>query len=111
MSLVMLRQNRQQDADFLQKRLADEFRHPADEYPAPFINIERPGASTHLLVVWDDWRDLSQQERSYLILRAYEAAEGPDAAAEVSVAMGLTVSEAEGLGFELEPAPPQQQTA
>ena len=104
MSLVILRQHRQNDIDVLQQRLAEEFLHPADTYAAPFINIERPGTSTHLLVIWDDWRDLSQQDRSYLILRAYEAAKGADAAAEVSVAMGLTTTEAETLGFELEPA-------
>ncbi len=104
MSLVTLRQNRQNDSDVLQRRLAEEFLNPADAYTAPFISIERPGASTHLLVVWDDWGDLSQQDRSYLILRAYEEAKGADAAAEVSVAMGLTGAEAERLGFDLEPA-------
>ncbi len=103
MSLVMLRQNQQSNVDGLQQRLTEEFLHPADEYAPPFINIERPGASIHLLVVWDEWHDLSQQDRSYLILRAYEAAEGVDAAAEVSVAMGLTSAEAERLGFEFEP--------
>ena len=104
MSLVTLRQNRQNNVDVLQKRLTEEFLHPADAYSAPFINIERPGTSIHLLVIWDDWRDLSQQDRSYLILRAYESAHGADAATEVSVAMGLTTGEAERLGFELEPA-------
>lgn len=104
MSLVTLRQSRQNDVEELKQRLEEEFAHPAHEYAAPFINIERPGTSTHLLVIWDDWRDLSQQERSSLILRAYEAAHGADAAIDVSVAMGLTVSEAETLGFELEPA-------
>ncbi|MGI4792344.1 MAG: hypothetical protein ACRYFS_26250 [Janthinobacterium lividum] len=104
MSLVTLRQSRQNDVEELKQRLTDEFVHPANEYAAPFINIERPGTSTHLLVVWDEWRDLSQQERSSMILRAYEAANGIDAAIEVSVAMGLTVSEAERLGFDLEPA-------
>ncbi len=103
MSLVTLRQNQQNNVALLQQRLTEEFIHPANEYSAPFINIERPGTSTHLLVVWDEWRDLSQQDRSYLILRAYEAAEGADAAAEVSVAMGLTSAEAERLGFEFEP--------
>ncbi len=102
MSLVMLRQNQPKNADALQQRLTEEFLHPAGEYAAPFINIERPGASTHLLVVWDELRDLSQQDRSYLILSAYEAARGADAATEVSVAMGLTSAEAERLGFEFE---------
>ncbi len=103
MSRVMLRQNPQNNVDLLQQRLTEEFSHPANEYAAPFINIERPSNSTHLLVVWDDWRNLSQQERSSLIMRAYEEAEGEAAAVGVSVAMGLTTSEAEGLGLELEP--------
>ncbi len=104
MSRVKLRQPEDADVDILLQRLAEEFQHPASEYTAPFINIERPGDRTHLFVVWDDWRKLSQQERSSLILRAYETSEGPNAAHEVSVAMGLTQEEAARLGFELEPA-------
>jgi len=106
MSLVMLRQNQQSNVDVLQQRLTEEFLHPAAGYAAPFINIERPGTSTHLLVIWDEWHDLSQQDRSYLILRAYEAAAGADAATEVSVAMGLTSAEAERFGYEFEPLAP-----
>lgn len=102
MSLVTVRYSRQNDTDNLQQRLVEEFLHPANAYAAPFINIERPGASTHLLVVWDEWRDLSQQDRSYLILSAYEAAKGAEAATEVSVSMGLTISEAETLGVEFD---------
>lgn len=101
MSRVKLRQA--EDVDALQQRLAEEFQHPADEYSPPFINIERPGNRTHLLVVWDDWQNLNQQDRSSLIMRAYEAAEGTEAANEVSVAMGLTEAEAVRLGFAFEP--------
>ncbi len=103
MSRVRLRQAEDENVEALQQRLAEEFQHPADEYSAPFINIERPGNRTHLLVVWDDWQNLNQQDRSSLILRAYEAAEGLESAREVSVAMGLTQEEAKRLGFEFEP--------
>ena len=103
MSRVKLRQAEDEDVDALQQRLAEEFQHPADEYSPPFINIERPGNRTHLLVVWDDWQNLNQQDRSSLIMRAYEAAEGVEAATDVSVAMGLTEAEAERLGFAFEP--------
>lgn len=103
MSLVALRHVQEDNVTALQQRLAEEFLHPADGYAAPFINIERPGNSTHLLVVWNDWHDLSQQDRSQLIMRAYEAAEGAEAATAVSVAMGLTEAEAERMGFVFEP--------
>ena len=88
----------------MQERLTQEFEHPSQDYIPPFINIERPGERVHLLVVWDDWRSFSQQERSVVIMDAYRAAEGAEAASLVSVAMGLTQQEAERLGFDLEPA-------
>lgn len=104
MSLIKLRNNNQETSSHLQERLTQEFEHPSQDYAQPFINIDRPGERVHLLVVWDDWHSLSQQERSLLIMDAYRAAEGPEAASLVSVAMGLTQQEAERLGFDLEPA-------
>ena len=104
MSLIKLRNNTQEAVSDLQGRLTQEFKRPSQDYVPPFINIDHPGERTHLLVVWDDWRSLSQQERSVLIMDAYRAAEGEEAASLVSVAMGLTLSEAERLGFDLEPA-------
>lgn len=104
MSLIKLRNNIQEAASSLQERLTQEFEHPSQNYVPPFINIDHLGERIHLLVVWDDWRSLSQQERSVLIVDAYRTAEGEGAASLVSVAMGLTLSEAERLGFDLEPA-------
>ena len=104
MSLIKLRNTNQEVSSSLQERLTQEFRHPSQDYIPPFINIEYPGERVHLLVVWDDWRSLSQQERSLIIMDAYRAAEGAEAANLVSVAMGLTSTEAERLGFDLEPA-------
>ena len=52
----------------------------------------------------DEWRNLSQQERSEIILSAYEQEYGPLEVQTVSAAMGLTSPEAARLGFELEPA-------
>ncbi len=103
MSLIKLRQNNQETQDRLQQRLTQEFAHPSEDYAPPLINIERPGERTHLLVIWDDWDSLSQQDRSVLIMDSYRAAEGDDAANRVSVAMGLTQREAERLGFDFEP--------
>ena len=104
MSLIKLRNTNQEVSNHLQERLTEEFKHPSQDYSPPFINIEHPGERVHLLVIWDDWRSLSQQERSVLNMDAYRTAEGEETASLVSVAMGLTISEAERLGFDLEPA-------
>ena len=86
--------------------LAAEFAHPAQEYRQPLISVDQPGARTHLLVVWDQWSSLSQQERSEIIMAAYTQAHlnDPEAVLNVSVAMGLTQEEARDLGYEFETA-------
>lgn len=103
MSLIKLRHNDQQAQNRLEQRLTEEFAHPSPEYAQPFINIEQPGNRFHLLVIWDDWEPLSQQDRSVLIMNSYRQAEGEDAASRVSVAMGLTQREADRLGFAFDP--------
>lgn len=87
--------------------LAQEFARYNEEdteYRQPLISIDRPAERTHLLVIWDDWHTFSQQERSSLIMDAYQKAYGENEAREVSVAMGLTQDEAAQLGISFVPA-------
>jgi hypothetical protein len=67
----------------------------------PEIVIERPNpATTHLFVIWSKWSDLEQMVRSRIILDAYTEARGQDEAIRVTVAMGLTPTEANRLGVK-----------
>lgn len=104
MSLVKQKNIVDENYAELSRSLAAEFHQPSPGYVQPLISVTQPGERTHVLVVWDEWKSLSQQERSGIIMRAYEQQYGSDEAREISVAMGLTSAEAERLGFELEPA-------
>lgn len=86
--------------------LAQEFRTPSLEDQQPYYQIQQqpPSNRVHLTVIWDLWKNLSHQERSEIILDAYEAWRGQGSAETVSVAMGLTTAEAGRLGFVLEVA-------
>ncbi|WP_165373280.1 hypothetical protein [Sorangium cellulosum] len=52
----------------------------------------------HIYVIWDDWGTLGQQERSEIIMDAYEEAQGQQRALGVAVAMGLTRAEGQRMG-------------
>jgi hypothetical protein len=57
-------------------------------------------------VIWDKWEQLPLEDRSSLILRAFEIAEGPDYRDRIALASGLTVPEALAAGmlpYQVEP--------
>jgi hypothetical protein len=86
----------------LRLRLVDEWRNPREDDPKAPIIIEEDGRGvqpTHLYVIWDDWADLTLQERSEIIMDAYEEVRGRDASLSVSVAMGVTGREAKRMGI------------
>ncbi len=86
----------------LENRLVTEMKTP-DNAPnvQPVIVAEPPAPApiSRLFVIWDDWTDLTQQDRSEIIMNAYTRAEGLPAAARISVAMGLTAAEAAKMGI------------
>lgn len=84
----------------LRAELVDELTNPKSS-GEPDIVIERPNPSTsHVFVIWSRWRKLEQTVRSRIILDAYREAVGDEEALKVTVAMGLTPSEAKRLGVE-----------
>jgi hypothetical protein len=84
----------------LERRLAQELDSPSSEgQPLVFEEPDAPAPVTRLFVVWDDWSEMNQQDRSAIILNAYEQSKGKDAVLQISVAMGLTTHEAEGMGI------------
>ncbi len=67
---------------------------------SPYI-VEEPanrGRNLHVLVIWNQWKDVPKQERSRLILDAYEAVKGEEEMLKILFALGLTWDEAEKTG-------------
>ena len=56
-------------------------------------------SSTHLYVIWDDWDSLTQQERSEIIMDAFENTHDDNKVMKVTIAMGLTATEADRMGL------------
>jgi hypothetical protein len=70
---------------------------------APVIYREQSGMPenyTHWYVVWDQFAHVDNEERSRLILAAVREFCGELEALKVTIAMGLTLDEAEELGFD-----------
>ncbi|MGK4004445.1 hypothetical protein WMF31_17555 [Sorangium sp. So ce1036] len=86
--------------DELRARLVDEWRNQGTVEPRPDIveETDDTGATVHIYVIWDDWGALGQQERSAIIMDAYEEAQGQQRALGVAVAMGLTRAEGQRMG-------------
>ena len=84
----------------LRTELKAEFDNPK-ESGEPDIVVERPNPSTaHVFVIWSKWKHLEQMIRSRIIIEAYTEARGADEAAKITVAMGLTRSEATRMGIK-----------
>ncbi|MDQ2730731.1 MAG: hypothetical protein M3Y56_03650, partial [Armatimonadota bacterium] len=59
-----------------------------------------PNSPVHLYVIWSDWAELNQQERSEIIMEAFEDVNGLENVLNVTVAMGLTPVEAKRMHIE-----------
>jgi hypothetical protein len=93
--------SRPPNADDLEARLTDEMKAPKPN-AQPAIVAEPPGTGpiTRLFVIWDEWAELTQQDRSEIILEAYTKAKGKGDALKISVAMGITSAEAAKMGIK-----------
>ena len=91
----------------LAERLADELKQNRD-FGQPIIDEQEfPSGNLRVTVVWDEWDRLSPEDRTSVILRAYEVAEGRAYRDRVALASGLTIPEAYASGmlpFEIIPA-------
>ena len=97
------------------KKLVQEFTAPCTN-PQPLILEEQVPStkSRQVRVIWDAWKDLSDEQRSAVIADAYTEAEGPEAAAEITIAEGVTPQEALALGllpFKVVPARKRDEAA
>ncbi len=83
----------------LARRLAEDLKSGRD-YGQPLVyEQEFATKKSRVTVIWDEWADASLEERSAIILRAYELAEGADAREKIALASGLTVPEATAAGM------------
>ncbi len=83
----------------LVRKLAEEL-NSKREFGQPLIyEQEYPTRKSRVTVIWDEWADASLEERSSVILRAYELAEGKEARDPIALASGLTVPEATAAGI------------
>ena len=84
-------------------RLVDELKNPrpAGTLQAPDIreDAQRFSGRLHVYVIWDSWQDVPDSNRGEIILDAYEACFGQDRARLISVAMGITPTEAKNMGI------------
>lgn len=84
----------------LVKRLVHELKSPGtDSQPLILEQIVEATGSRHVHVLWDEWRHLSEEQRSSIIEEAYREAEGAKAAADITLASGVTPEEAMVLGL------------
>ena len=80
-------------------RLADELKS-SREFGQPVIHEQEfPTGKIRVVVVWDEWDHLSLEERTSVILRAYESALGREYRDRIALASGLTVPEAYAAGM------------
>src|SRR5438874_12300624 len=84
----------------LVQELAKELRQSSGRV-MPYILEEEVSATglRNVTVIWDRWKGIREENRSDVILAAYEAAEGKEYADSVASAIGVTPTEAVALGY------------
>ena len=91
------------DPDFVDA-VAQELRLMRSDGPpdAPLIIEEQMPRSSriHVTVIWDQWASAVPEDRSRIILSAYERVRGPESILTLSAALGLTHADAKKLGVE-----------
>jgi hypothetical protein len=91
----------------LAERLADELRSSRESGQPVIEEQEFPTGTIRATVIWDEWDRLPLEDRTAVILRAYELAEGRGYRDRIALASGLTVPEAYAAGmlpFQIIPA-------
>src|SRR4051794_13005646 len=80
-------------------RLADELKNSRDSGQPTIYEQEFPTGRIRVVVIWDEWDRLSHEERTAVILGAYDSALGRAYRERVALASGLTVPEAYSAGM------------
>lgn len=80
-------------------RLATELKAGRESGQPLIHEQEFPTGKLRVSVIWDDWDRLPLEDRTEVVLRAYEQAEGRDFRARIALASGLTFPEAYAAGM------------
>ena len=72
----------------------------AEDAPVIIEEESRYSGRTHVTVIWDRWSQVAPEERSRMILEAYEQVRGPGTFLTLTSALGLTHADAKKLGVE-----------
>ena len=83
----------------LAEKLAEELRTNREFGQPTVYEQEYSTKKVRVTVIWDEWADASLEERSAVILKAYELAEGVAARDKIALASGLTVPEGAAAGL------------
>ena len=84
----------------LRDRLVDELRSERAAGQPRIDERHFPGSNAiRVIVIWDEWDPVPDDERTEIILQAYEQVEGKDFRDRISVAVGLTTFEAADFGM------------
>jgi len=85
--------------DGLVQHLAEELRHSRASGQPLIDEQEFPTGKIRVTVIWDEWDHLPLEDRTAVILRAYDLAEGNNYRDRIALASGLTVPEAYAAGM------------
>ena len=83
-------------------RLVAEWKDPRENGQPLIVQEGGNGIPTHIYVIWDDWSELNQTERSEIIMDACEEIYGVQESLQVTVALGLTKPEAERMRISVD---------
>lgn len=98
--IILRKPPRPPEHDQLVRRLTQGLKSPGSGLQ-PLIIEREIGAtgSRHVHVIWDEWKRLSEEQRSEIIFEAYAKAEGDKAAEAITLGSGATPEEAVVLGL------------
>lgn len=83
----------------LDQKLAEELKSGRVSGQPVVHEQEFPTGRLRVIVIWDEWDRLSLEDRTSVILRAYELAEDREYRDRIALASGLTVREAHNAGM------------
>ena len=87
----------------LARQLMNEWTKPKKEGQPVIVLEGGTRQPQHIYVIWDEWKELDQTQRSEIIMDVAEHLSGKHAFRDLSlitVAMGLTTEEAKRMGIE-----------
>src|SRR5579859_3080179 len=100
MPVIKTRKNPQSKVGKLVTALANRFTKPLESADLPLVVVNQLSRASgkHILVIWDEWQDLTGAERGRIITDAYLAAH-PDEPTPVTIPIGVTAAEALTMGY------------